>query len=255
MKRQRNFEKLMTILPLLIFAELLAAALLVSIWQTAGVREETAELTGRLFLIPIFTFAGFLLFLWVWLCAFVRKTKKAAERESAPPEFFDAVEEQRETFLYLYEFIAVIAVLFIFLFNVLQWEPGESASLAMLGLAICLLLIILIEVQMRSLKKRMKVYFPRQKGSPYGRGYGFELAAWMRAGDEGEKMIVYKAAYRTYHKVKAANLFLMVFFAVLALCGDLQPAPAAAAALLWALLNSLFYYERGRLKTKEWEAD
>lgn len=123
-------------------------------------------------------------------------------------------------------------------------------------LSACLFFIIILEIQMRRLKKGMRLYFPKQKGNVYGSGWlGFSLGEWMQSSDEGEQMIVYKAVYRTYRKVKAACVFLFVFFGMLTVCGDLSPGPMMVAALFWGMLTCIFYYERKRLRNAAWEKD
>ena len=78
-----------------------------------------------------------------------------------------------------------------------------------------------------------------------------EAAGWDSAWANGCN----KAVYRTYRKVKAACVFLFVFFGMLTVCGDLSPGPMTVAAIFWVMLTCIFYYERKRLRNAAWEKD
>lgn len=255
MGKRSKVEKLFTIVPVVIFVVILAVMLLLAVWTTAGVEEEMLRILRTYSLAFFFLLPVFAVLFWIWVCVFVRKAKKAAEKESVSMEFFEVVEGKRETILYLYEFTVIIMCLGYFIFCFL-WYEQQQIAMFLLGVAAYILPIFLIEIQIRSLKKIIEKYFPQQKGNVYGSAwYGFSLGEWMRTSDEGEQMMVYKAAYRTYRKVKLVCFFLAMFFGILTANGDLSPGPLTVTALFWVLLNSIFYYERNRLKIKSWEDD
>ncbi|MBC6678787.1 DUF3169 family protein [Zhenpiania hominis] len=256
MKKQSIFEKVLRILPLVLFFAILMGMYFCAVWNAAGAEGALGSLRV-LFLLCVGIWTLYLLFFGIWMHGFLRKIKAAARQKSAAAEFFDAVEERRETVLYLYELTTFLSILlcFLTLYFSTRFEMGYLSVILPL-LSACLFFIIILEIQMRRLKKGMRLYFPKQKGNVYGSGWlGFSLGEWMQSSDEGEQMIVYKAVYRTYRKVKAACVFLFVFFGMLTVCGDLSPGPMMVAALFRGMLTCIFYYERKRLRNAAWEKD
>ena len=256
MKKQSIFEKVLRILPLVLFFAILAEMFFLAVWNAAGADGALGSL-WMLSLLCAGIWALYLLFFGIWMCGFLRKIKAAVRQKSAAAEFFDAVEERRETALYLYELTTILSMLICLLVEYFSlWLEKGNLSEVLFLLGVYLLFMIALEIQMRRLKKVMRLYFPKQKGNVYGSGWlGFSLGEWMQSSDEGEQMIVYKAVYRTYRKVKAACVFLFVFFGMLTVCGELSPGPMTVAAIFWVMLTCIFYYERKRLRNAAWEKD
>lgn len=114
MKKQSIFEKVLRILPLVLFFAILMGMYFCAVWNAAGAEGALGSLRV-LFLLCVGIWTLYLLFFGIWMHGFLRKIKAAARQKSAAAEFFDAVEERRETVLYLYELTTFLSILLCFL--------------------------------------------------------------------------------------------------------------------------------------------
>lgn len=102
------------------------------------------------------------------------------------------------------------------------------------------------------LKRLMQKMGPGKKGYVYSSFYsGSEsMDNWMRTSDEGERMIVYQAAYCAY-LVLVKVTFTAMLAAMLLIAGtgsEVALAVFVTLGFIWILANSVFCYQRNKLK-------
>lgn len=119
----------------------------------------------------------------------------------------------------------------------------------LLCLVVAALLMYVCQNQLKHLIQHMG---PGKEGYVYSSVYSRKdsLANWMRTSDEGERMIVYRAAYSAY-RILVRVIFIAMLAAMLLIAGAASEAALAVFATLgviWILANSVFCYERYKLK-------
>ena len=86
MKKQSIFEKVLRILPLVLFFAILMGMYFCAVWNAAGAEGALGSLRV-LFLLCVGIWTLYLLFFGIWMHGFLRKIKAAAVRNPQPRNF------------------------------------------------------------------------------------------------------------------------------------------------------------------------
>lgn len=202
---------------------------------------------------PVLVLAGGI---WMLRCA-SQIQKKLEAWDGNDWEEVEETDLKIETGLFLAQFFDYAAFI-IFMVCAVVYRAQWEESFTLRSFAICAacywLPHILTAKAFNRLKKSSRRLHPERKHSAdeiYDAHTMSEIGgvkAWMEESDEGEKQLVYEAAYKAYKRGNYFSVSLLFAAGVLSVSYLGLLAVFAVAAVFWFLMNVTFYYERNRLR-------